>query len=71
MRTRRTLRRALAPLAAAALVAGCGAIRATQTSGPCEPPCEPARRGEVESPRPTPADDACLDPDGCPETLRQ
>jgi hypothetical protein len=45
------------------LVVGCGAIRATQTSGPCEPPCEPARRGAVEAPLPRPADDACIDPD--------
>jgi hypothetical protein len=45
--------------------AGCGAIRATQTSGPCEPPCEPARSGEVERPLPRPADDACPDPDDC------
>jgi len=34
------------------LVSACAAIRRTQTSGPCEYPCEPAKAGPVETPLP-------------------
>jgi len=34
------------------LVSACAAIRRTQTSGPCEYPCEPAKAGPVEAPLP-------------------